>query len=229
MALESGQLCCGELIQTCCVAYTNVDNTFNRLFLVSALPFGTSGNTSERRERGIREAPVPVTRTKLVYLVPTLVGGAVHGEAQHNRASGVSAWRRQTHKSEAHRNNIPISFLLEIIMLCQCSFDSRCNLYRYNIIFCFSSCFVFRFFFGVQHHGSPSVQSDSFNRSQRFSAGIIFVLYFSLCFSFLEVGKPREKSYESVGQPEKKIRKNIESNSWREQKQCKLTKVNNLA
>lgn len=134
------------------ILYTTVNYTLNRFRSRSAClrralgPAAIQRRTDER-ERKFSEAPVPVTRTKLVYLVPILHRSCAWRSATQARwMNGVSAWRRQTHKSETHRNNIPISFWLEIIMLCQCSFDSRCNLYRYYIIFCFFllvSCFGF--------------------------------------------------------------------------------------
>lgn len=125
---------------------------------------------------------------RLVYLVSkraTLTCMERDIQAHRSAAFAWCAWEttETTHKSDTHRNSIPISFLLEIIMLRQCSFDSRCNLYRY-IIFCYIfssffhkkinvSCFRGCILVRCPIHGSPplrhgesgSVQSDSFNRS----------------------------------------------------------------
>jgi hypothetical protein len=137
------------IVNCWCVRYT-----FNRcLCLYRSL---AQHNTIEKRENQQRKKSSSHLKLKTrLSGTHTLIGALCMENSRTSTHAKTRAWcewmekkkqSRQQHKSETHRNNIPISFFAGIIMLCQCSFDSRCNLYRYYFVVFFFSCFGF----GVQ-------------------------------------------------------------------------------
>lgn len=85
------------------------------------------------------------SKIKLVYLVPTQTGPRRECEREWRRRNKL--WTQIRDSSKQHSNKL----LAGIIMLCQCSFDSRCNLYD----FCVFLLFFWSRFCGVQLTDSP--------------------------------------------------------------------------